>query len=76
MQEKRNKIMKKYLLFILIKLTTYVNALTWYQLKSWGNKNIEPDVKYNIETEGYNVRVYEFTPISDPGSTCIMTITN
>ncbi len=67
--------MKKYLFIILI-ITTYANALTWSQLKSWGNKDIKPDVKYNIETEGYNVRVYEFTPISDPGSTCIMTFTN
>ncbi len=51
-------------------------ALSWSQLKSWTNKNIDPDVKYNIETEGYNVRVYEFTPLSDPGSTCVMTFTN
>ena len=51
-------------------------GISWSQLKSWGNKDVEPDVKYNIETEGYNVRVYEFTPLSDPGSTCIMTFTN
>lgn len=68
--------MKKSLLILILCLTTYANAISWSQLKSWGNKSIEPDVKYNIETEGYNVRVYEFTPISDPGSTCIMTFTN
>ena len=51
-------------------------AISWSQLKSWTNKSIDPDVKYNIETEGYNVRAYEFTPLSDPGSTCIMTFTN
>lgn len=67
--------MKKYLLIVIL-LTTYANAISWSQLKSWGNKSIDPDVKYSIETEGYNVRVYEFTPISDPGSTCIMTFTN
>jgi hypothetical protein len=67
--------MKKYILLAIL-LTTYANAISWSQLKSWGNKSIEPDVKYSIETEGYNVRVYEFTPISDPGSTCIMTFTN
>jgi len=68
--------MKKALLIFVIFIVSYANAISWSQLKSWGNKNIEPDVKYNIETEGYNVRVYEFTPISDPGSTCIMTFTN
>ena len=40
------------------------------------NKTIKPDAQYNIETEGYNVRVYEFTPMTDPGSTCVMTFTN
>jgi len=68
--------MKKYLMIAVIMFTTGAHALSWSQLKSWGNKNVEPDVKYNIETEGYNVRVYEFTPLSDPGSTCIMTFTN
>lgn len=69
--------MKKYLLILaLIFLSTQAQALSWSQLKSWGNKTVDPDVKYNIETEGYNVRVYEFTPLSDPGSTCIMTFTN
>lgn len=61
---------------LLLILSNSLYALTWSQLKSWGNKDVEPDVKYNIETEGYNVRVYEFTPLSDPGSTCIMTFTN
>ncbi|MGM0518896.1 MAG: hypothetical protein ACQERD_04540 [Campylobacterota bacterium] len=56
--------------------TTSSLAISWSQLKSWTNKTVDPDVKYNIETEGYNVRVYEFTPLSDPGSSCIMTFTN
>lgn len=69
--------MKKYLFVItLLFLTSQACAISWSQLKSWGNKTVEPDVKYSIETEGYNVRVYEFTPVSDPGSTCIMTFTN
>ncbi len=51
-------------------------GFTWSQIQSWTNKTIKPDAKYNVETEGYNVRVYEFTPASDPGSTCIMTFTN
>ena len=70
--------MKKLLIstFLLVLSANFAYALSWSQLKSWTNKDIEPDVKYNIETEGYNVRVYEFTPLSDPGSTCIMTFTN
>ncbi len=67
--------MKKILLLISFLLLS-AHAISWSQLKSWGNKDVQPDVKYNIETEGYNVRVYEFTPLSDPGSTCIMTFTN
>ncbi len=67
--------MKKILLLSILTIS-FANAISWSQLKSWGNKTIEPDVKYNIETEGYNVRVYEFTPVSDPGSTCVMTFTN
>ena len=69
--------MKKIILILtLIFLASSAYAISWSQLKSWANKTLEPDVKYSIETEGYNVRVYEFTPISDPGSTCIMTFTN
>lgn len=67
--------MKKSILFVMI-CTVSAYAVSWSQMKSWMNKDIEPDVKYNIETEGYNVRVYEFTPISDPGSLCIMSFTN
>jgi hypothetical protein len=68
--------MKKIVLFSILLFAINANALSWSQLQSWMNKTIEPDVKYNIETEGYNVRVYEFTPLTDPGATCIMTFTN
>lgn len=67
--------MKKILLALTF-LVVSSYAVSWSQMKSWMNKDVEPDVKYNIETEGYNVRVYEFTPISDPGSLCIMSFTN
>jgi hypothetical protein len=66
---------KVFLLSILLATFSYAE-LSWSQIKSWTNKTIDPDAKYNIETEGYNVRVYEFTPVTDPGSTCIMTFTN
>ena len=68
--------MKKLYILLSLAIVTQLNAITWAQMMSWTNKTINPDVKYNIATEGYNVRVYEFTPISDPGSTCIMTFTN
>jgi hypothetical protein len=68
--------MKRLIAIFLIGYLSSANALTWSQLKSWGNKTIDPDVKYNLETEGYNVRVYEFTPLSDPGSTCVISFTN
>ena len=67
--------MKKILITITL-LCISAQAISWSQLKSWGKKDVQPDVQYNLETEGYNVRVYEFTPLSDPGSTCIMTFTN
>lgn len=60
-----------------ILLSTLLNAqMSWSQIMSWKNKTIKPDAQYNIETEGYNVRVYEFTPLTDPGSTCVMSFTN
>ena len=68
--------MKKIVSLLCIALAINANAISWSQLKSWMNKTVDPDVKYNIETEGYNVRVYEFTPLTDPGATCIMTFTN
>ena len=68
--------MKNILLGCLL-ATTILNAgMTWSQILSWKNKTIKPDAQYSVETEGYNVRVYEFTPFTDPGSTCIMTFTN
>ena len=71
--------MKKILLSagVLGLLTTSLNAgMTWSQIMSWKDKTIKPDAQYNVETEGYNVRIYEFTPMTDPGSTCIMSFTN
>ena len=62
-------------LFLLF-MTIHAQAMTWSQVKSWMNKTVEPDVKYNLETAGYNVRVYEFTPLTDPGATCVMSFTN
>jgi len=66
----------KILAIILISIVYLQADITWSQVMSWKNKTISPDAQYNIETEGYNVRVYEFTPLTDPGSLCIMTFTN
>jgi len=61
---------------ILVTIVYLDASMSWSQVMSWKNKTIKPDAQYNIETEGYNVRVYEFTPLTDPGSLCIMTFTN
>ena len=68
--------MKKILLVALIAFTSVNARMSWSQVMSWKNKSIKPDAQYNIETEGYNVRVYEFTPMTDSGSTCVMSFTN
>ena len=68
--------MKKLLFLVLLSVSVLNADFTWSQIMSWKNKTIKPDATYSVETEGYNVRVYEFTPASDPGSTCIMTFTN
>lgn len=68
--------MKKTLLVAALFLGSSLYAISWSQMKSWTNETIKPDVQYSLATEGYDVRVYEFTPLSDPGSSCIMTFTN
>ena len=50
--------------------------MSWPQLKNGENKTVEPDAKYNVETEGYNVKGCKFTSITDPRNICIMTFTN
>lgn len=74
-RKNKEKTMKTIL--IMSCLTLYAHAsITWSQVMSWKDKTINPDAQYSIETEGFNVRVYEFTPLTDPGSLCIMTFTN
>lgn len=68
--------MKIIFLATIIALTLANASMSWSQVMSWKNKTIEPDAQYNIETEGYNVRVYEFTPMTDSGSICVMSFTN
>ena len=69
--------MKKIIIVLATIFLTNLNAgFTWSQVMSWKNKTVEPDAQYNIETEGYNVRVYEFTPLTDPGMTCVLLFTN
>ena len=69
--------MKKiYFTLFVVFFTINANAVSWSQIMSWKDKTIKPDAQYSVETEGYNVRVYEFTPLTDPGSTCIMSFTN
>ena len=68
--------MKKIFLTLAILATANLYALSWSQIKSWGDKTVKPDAQYSVETEGFNVRIYEFTPLTDPGSLCIMSFTN
>lgn len=69
--------MKKLLLLLVTIFAINLNAgFTWSQVMSWKNKTVDPDAQYSIETEGYNVRVYEFTPLTDSGITCILLFTN
>jgi len=68
--------MGRLLIFLIVLLTSVNGSITWSQIMSWKNKTIQPDAQYNVETEGYNVRVYEFTPVTDSGSLCIMSFTN
>lgn len=68
--------MKKIFLLSTILLSVNMYAVSWSQIMSWKDKTIKPDAQYSVETEGYNVRIYEFTPLTDPGSTCIMSFTN
>ncbi len=66
--------MKLFVTILLSFLTAH--ALSWSQIMSWKDEKIDPDAQYSIETSGYNIRVYEFTPLTDPERTCVIATTN
>lgn len=45
-------------------------AYPW-DLRNAGLEEVEPDAVYTLSTRGTDVRVYEWTPETDPHMTCI-----
>jgi len=62
--------MKK-LIFLAI-LATSSFAGIWTSLGGWTAETRKPDAYYAVDTVGENIRVYEFTPKSQPDYTCII----
>lgn len=67
--------MKRFILVLtaLTLLAAPAQANLWSAIK---NSNLPPktsDAAYRIETQGLDVRVYEFTPETAPHMTCMMT---
>lgn len=62
--------MKK--IITLLVLTTYMFAGVWTSLQGWNAETRKPDAFYAVDTVGENIRVYEFTPKSQPSYTCII----
>jgi len=48
------------------------NANVWSWIKNTNLEPKDPVAAYQVETEGFNVRVYEFTLASSPGTVCVM----
>jgi len=62
--------MKKLLLLGVLLVTA--NAGVWTSLSGWSAETRKPDAFYAVDTVGENIRVYEFTPKSQPSYTCII----
>jgi len=62
--------MKK--LILLTVLAVFANAGVWTSISGWNAETRKPDAFYAVDTVGENIRVYEFTPKSQPGYTCVI----
>jgi len=62
--------MKKLILFAA--LIGFANAGMWSSIQGWTAETRKPDAFYAVDTVGENIRVYEFTPKSQPGYTCVI----
>ena len=62
--------MKK--IIVLLSLATYMFAGVLTSLQGWNAETRKPDAFYAVDTVGENIRVYEFTPKSQPSYTCII----
>lgn len=65
--------MKK--LLLLVAFSIYANAGIWSSIGGWTAETRKPDAFYAIDTVGENIRVYEFTPKSNPNYTCVIVFT-
>lgn len=63
--------MKALLLTVLLAISTSANALEWSRLATMGNKTIKPVAQYDVDTAGFDLRVYEFTPSGNPNVRCV-----
>ncbi len=65
--------MKKQLLCgaLLGALSLSVHAGLFDQIATGTWKSVEPTAAYKLETYGYNVRVYEWTPKDNPNMRCV-----
>ena len=62
--------MKK--LILLVILVVFANAGVWTSIQGWTAETRKADAFYAVDTVGENIRVYEFTPKSQPSYTCII----
>jgi len=53
-------------------MATAAHADLWTWSKNAGLEPKEPDAAYRVETKGLDVRVYEWTPVTAQGMTCVM----
>lgn len=68
--------MKKLLIGVLLLTTTQAHAGLFASAvtSGWEKKNTEH--KYTVETYGFDVRVYEWTPKDNPKYTCVFVAGN
>lgn len=52
-----------------------VAGASWSNLLTMGNSTIKPTVKYDLETAGWDARLYEFTPAYNKDLSCIFVAT-
>ncbi|QKQ24724.1 hypothetical protein HUE58_06480 [Candidatus Ruthia endofausta] len=61
----------KLIAFIAALLLTPVHAGLWEKITTMGVKTVTPTSEYLIETPGWNIRVYEWTPADNPNTRCL-----
>lgn len=45
-------------------------------VQGFGMKDVDPKAAYTLETNGYNPRVYEFIPLNDKKTLCVVVFAN